>query len=146
MPVIEFHLVAGQVSAEQSQRLLREATARYADVLGSPPERVRAFITLREPGLVAVGGEPVLRSGVRTAYFTCLMMAGRPAAQRTAALTQLTDVIVDVLDVPRDQVRGRVVEVAPQDWAIGGQPAAQVRSEEIRARADQAGSGGEEGS
>lgn len=135
MPVVEFHLVAGLATAQQCEQLLAEATARYAEVLASPPERVRAFITLREPAQVAVGGVPVSRSGVHAPYFTCLMMAGRPAEQRVAALSALTDVVVEVLGVPRDVVRGRAVLVAPEDWAIGGSPAAQVRADEVAARA-----------
>jgi phenylpyruvate tautomerase PptA (4-oxalocrotonate tautomerase family) len=134
MPVVEFHLLAGQADAAQCERLLVEGTARYAEVLASPPERVRAFITVREPHLVAVGGVPASRSGVHAPYVTCLMLQGRPVDQGPAALAALTDLLVEVLGVPRELVRGQVLWVAPQDWAIGGIPAAEVRAEEVQGR------------
>lgn len=134
MPVVEFHLVAGQVTAEQAERLLTEGTARYAETLASPIDRIRAFVTLRDPAHVSVGGIPASRSGVHAPYVTCVMMANRPLEQRQAALAALTDLVVEVLGVPADVVRARAELVAPEDWAIAGVPASVARAAEMRAR------------
>jgi 4-oxalocrotonate tautomerase len=135
MPIVEFHLVAGEHSTAEQERLLREASTLYAAVLGSPVERVRALATLYPPTLAAVGGETVARGGAPAPYFTFLMLEGRPAEQRRRLLAGFTDLLVDLLGVPRELVRGRCVRLDPEDWAIGGTPASAARSDEIRARA-----------
>ena len=76
-------------------------------------------------------------SGVDAPYFTAIVLAGRPAAQRQALLEALTAVIVDALGVAPDAVRGQIVEVLPENWGIAGRPASAVRSGEIAARAAQ---------
>ncbi len=64
------------------------------------------------------------------------MLAGRPRAQREELAARFTDLIVDLLGVPRSAVRGRIIEVDPANWFIGGHSAAGVRADEIAARAD----------
>ena len=63
------------------------------------------------------------------------MLEGRPAEQRRRLLGAFTDIIVDTLRVDRRAVRGRIIQVSPDDWAIGGVPASSVRGAEIAARA-----------
>ena len=54
--------------------------------------------------------------------------------QRHRLLAELTDLLVGVLGVDRGRVRGRIVRVDPEDWAIGAVPASAARRDEIAAR------------
>ena len=125
------HLLAGEHAAAQVAELLERMSARYAEVLASPLERVRAYVTPHQPEHWATGGV----AGVEAPYFTAIVLEGRPAEQRRTLLGALTDIIVDILGVERRAVRGRIIQVSPDDWAIGGVPASSVRSTEIASRA-----------
>src|ERR1700750_2433723 len=131
MPILELHLVEGEHTLAQHAELLARMSTRYAEVLESPLERVRAYITLHRPEHWATGGSP----GVEAPYFTAIVLEGRPAEQRRRLLGAFTDIIVDTLRVDRRAVRGRIIQVSPDDWAIGGVPASSVRGAEIAARA-----------
>lgn len=135
MPVAHFHLPSGAATPEQERQLLIEASQVYAAVLDSPIERVRTFLVHHEATRMAVAGQIVADSGVVAPYFTAIVLAGRPVAQRQRLLLAFTDLIVGVLGVDRTAVRGRIIEVAPENWGIGGQPASGARAEEIAARA-----------
>ncbi|HNP56604.1 MAG TPA: tautomerase family protein [Gordonia sp. (in: high G+C Gram-positive bacteria)] len=135
MPVAHFHIPAGRFTAAQERKLLIDASTTYSRVLDSPIERVRVFVVRYDPSCVAVAGH--VDSGVDAPYFTAIVLAGRPAAQRQALLEALTAVIVDALGVAPDAVRGQIVEVLPENWGIAGRPASAVRSGEIAARAAQ---------
>lgn len=137
MPIVTVHLLEGRHAAGQVTTLLSALTERYAAILESPPERVRAFARMHPPDLWLTGGQP----GRSAPYFTALVLAGRPVAQRHRLLADFTDLIVDVLGVERAAVRGRIVPVDPDDWGIGGVPASAARRAEIDARAA-AGDGG----
>ena len=117
--------------------LLIVMSRRYAAVLESPVERVRAFLVLHDACHCAVGGSAPDADDEATAapYFTALVLEGRPVEQRHRLLGELTDAIVDVLGVERGRVRGRIVQVPPDDWGIGGVPAAEARRAEIASRA-----------
>lgn len=131
MPIVEVHLLEGAHTAAQHTALLDALSRRYAEVLDSPLERIRAFLVLHRPEHWATGGE----AGVEAPYFTALVLEGRPAEQRHRLLGAFTDVLVDVLRVERSLVRGRIVPVHPDDWGIGGVPASAARRTEISARA-----------
>ena len=130
MPILEVHLVEGEHSTAQHTELLARMSARYAEVLESPLERIRAYITLHRREHWATGGV----AGVEAPYFTAIVLEGRPAEQRRRLLGAFTDIIVDTLRVDRRVVRGRLIQVSPDDWAIGGVQASSVRSTEIAAR------------
>jgi len=131
VPIVEVHLVEGDHTAAEHARLLALLSRRYAEVLASPLERVRASITLHRPEHWAVGGET---GGPPAPYFTAIVLEGRPVEQRRRLLSGFTDILVDVLGVTRSRVRGRIVQVHPDDWAIGGVPASAARQDEIAAR------------
>ncbi|NMH95791.1 tautomerase family protein [Pseudonocardia acidicola] len=135
MPIVTVHLVEGQHTRDQHARLLTELSARYAAVLDSPIERVRALITLHGPHEWAAAGVPATAGPAPAPYFTALVLEGRPLEQRHRLLTEFTDIIVDVLGVDRGVVRGRIIRVDPDDWGIGGVPASAARRAEIAARA-----------
>jgi phenylpyruvate tautomerase PptA (4-oxalocrotonate tautomerase family) len=130
MPILEVHLVEGAHTSTQHAELLRALSLRYAEVLESPLERVRAYLTLHRPEHWVTGGEP----GRATPYFTAIVLEGRPAEQRHRLLGAFTDILVDVLGVERRDVRGRIIQVPPDDWGIGGVPAGAARRDEIAAR------------
>ena len=131
MPILEVHLVEGVHAAAQVAELLTRMSACYAEVLESPLERVRAYVTLHEPAHWATGGV----AGVEAPYFTAIVLEGRSAEQRHRLLGAFTDILVDTLGVDRRGVRGRIIPVSPDDWAIGGAPASSARAAEIAARA-----------
>ncbi|MHC1562599.1 tautomerase family protein [Actinomycetospora sp. C-140] len=132
MPILEVHLVEGDHSPAEHQRLLEQMSRRYAEVLASPIERVRAYLTLHAREHWAVGGET---GGAPAPYFTAIVLEGRPVEQRHRLLADFTDIVVDVLGAARERVRGRIIQVPPDDWAIGGVPASGARRDEIAARA-----------
>lgn len=63
-------------------------------------------------------------------------MGGRPVEQHHRVLRLFTDLIVEVLGVDPNVVRGWVTAVDPDSWSIAGEPASQVRAAEIAARAE----------
>ena len=134
MPVAHFHLPSGVVTAAQENRLLREACTAYSRVLDSPIERVRAFIVHYDSTQVAVAGEIVADGAAIAPYFTAIVLAGRPAAQRQELLGAFTGLLVEILGVDRALVRGQIIEVAPENWGIGGVAASGVRADEIAGR------------
>lgn len=138
MPVLEFHLVEGQQSAEQCERLLAQSSRLYAEVLKSPLDRVRAFIQLHPPHLFATGGVPVSRGGVAAPVFHFIVLEGRPLEEQHRLLSGFTDLLVEILGVERSLVRSGCWPIAPDGWGIGGVPASVLRSAEVKARADAA--------
>ena len=131
MPILEVHLVEGEHAVAQVAALLERMSTRYAEVLESPLERIRAYVTLHRPEQWTTGGV----AGVEAPYFTAIVLEGRSAEQRRRLLGAVTDIIVDTLGVDRRAVRGRIIQVSPDDWAIGGVPASAVRGAEIAGRA-----------
>ena len=136
MPILNFHLVDGHYSQAQHERLLVESSRFFAEVLRCPIERVRVFITLHRPELFAVAGELCSRGGGQAPYFTFITLEGRSLEDRQRLLRGFTDLVVDILQVDRNVVRGGIVPVMPENWAIGGEAASATRAEEIRARAE----------
>lgn len=136
MPILNFHLVEGQYTQAQHERLLLESSQFFADVLCSPIDRVRAFIALYRPELTAVAGQMVSTSQQQAPYFTFVVLEGRPLDERQRLLAGFTDIVVDVLKVKRELVRGGITLIHPENWAIGGRPASQLRQDEVRARAE----------
>ncbi|WP_066903593.1 tautomerase family protein [Millisia brevis] len=137
MPVAQFHLPSAAFDPERRRELLVRASAGYARILDSPIERVRVLLVDYPPADIAVGGVVGSEPGPETAapYFTAVVLAGRPAQQRAELLGHFTDLLVEILGVDRSGVRGRIIEVEPDNWGIAGTPAARVRSEEIARRA-----------
>ena len=134
MPVVNFHLVGLQTTPEQDERLLTEASKLYSEVLRSPIERVRAFITFHPAAQFAVAGDLVSHNGLHAPYFDFIVLEGRPVEDRHRLMAGFTDLLVDILDVRRDLVRGSCRRIEPQDWSIGGVPANVLRAEEIAVR------------
>lgn len=118
MPILEVHLVEGMHTPAKHAELLRTLSARCAEVLEAPLDRVRAFVTLHRPDHWATAGVPA--SGQSAPYFTATLLEGCPADVRRRLLGAFTDILVDVLGVDRRLVHGEIVPVQPDDWAVGG--------------------------
>ncbi|MEV8195381.1 tautomerase family protein [Rhodococcus pyridinivorans] len=135
MPVAHFHLVDGVYTSDQHRRLLIEASRAYAEVLGAPMDRVRMFIVRYSPEDVATAGTIVSDGGVAAPYFTAVVLAGRPVEQRQELAARFTNLIVEILGSTKEPVRGRIIEVDPENWSIAGTSAATLRADEIATRA-----------
>lgn len=138
MPVLEYHLAENQYSDDRCERLLVESSRLYAEVLQCPMDRVRVFIHLHKPSMVAVAGIPMIRGGVSAPYFHFLVLEGRSLEERHRLLTGFSDLVVNILGADRSFVRGGCWPIPPENWAIGGVPASVLRAEEVEARAETA--------
>lgn len=139
MPIIQYHLVEGQYTDEQLEHLMVESSRTFAEVLRCPVDRTRVFIHGYPPGRATVGGVPVSRNPQRAPYFEFVVLEGRSLEDRQKLLVAFTDLVVQILQVDRAMVRGSVQTVHPENWAIGGVPAAVARQAEVAARAGSAG-------
>lgn len=139
MPVVNFHIVREACSAEQRDRLLKGASQLYSEVLSSPMERVRAFITLRSAEECAVAGDTVSNNHLHAPFFEFIVLEGRSLDERQQLMSGFTSLLASTLDVDPGLVRGRCIRVHPQDWCIGGAGADRVREQEIAKRAAEQG-------
>lgn len=135
MPIVTYYLVAGAHSDDAIGDLLTKSCALFAEVLSSPVDRVRAFVQEVRPQVACIGGELVSAGASEAPYFHFMLLEGRPLEQRQRLLRGFTDLLVDCLGIERARVRGGMWLVAPEHWAIGGEPAAGLRADEIAARA-----------
>jgi phenylpyruvate tautomerase PptA (4-oxalocrotonate tautomerase family) len=124
MLLLELHLVEGVHTPAQHAELLARASARGAEVLGAPLDRVRACLALHRPEHWATGGVV----GVEAPCFTALVLDGVAPGRRRRLLEAVTDLLVDVVGADRRLVRGRIVRVHPDDWADGGVPVGAART------------------
>lgn len=63
------------------------------------------------------------------------ILQGRSTAQKHRLLREITAVVSEVLEAPKERVRVCINEVDPDCWGIAGEPASVVRAAEIKARA-----------
>jgi len=135
MPVLHIHLSRGQHQAASVGELLLACSHLFAEVLEAPLDRVRVFACEYDPAQVCQGGQLVSAGAPPAPYFSFVVLQGRSLEERQRLLAGFTDLIVEHLGVERSRVRGSVQTIAPDDWAIGGQPASRLRQAEISARA-----------
>lgn len=134
MPIVEYRVVAGRHTDAELGELLRRSCTLFAEVLGAPIGRVRAVATEYRPELMCVGGELVSSSAPEAVYFSFFLLAGRPVEHQQRLLAGFTDLAVECLGAVRELVRGGVVTVTPDEWAIAGVPASEARRAEVQAR------------
>jgi len=134
MPVVTFHLVDNETNNAKAEELLQGACALYAEVLEAPIERIRAFITMHRAEHFLVHGQLCSKNGVNSPFFDFIIMNGRPIELHNRLMAGFTDLLVDVLGVKRDDVRGICRRVEPEDWCISGVPASEARKAEVEAR------------
>ena len=134
MPLVTYHLVEDQLTDYQSEKLLLKGAELYAEILGSPVERVRALINTYQAKRALVGGRVLFAGEQGAPYFEFIVLEGRPDDQIKRLMTGFTDLLVETLGVERSVIRGRCVRVSPEDWGIAGKFAAELRAQEIEAR------------
>lgn len=134
MPILNIHLVQDRFDAATVQTLLLRCSEAFAAGLRCPVERVRVFVTEHRPDLYCVGGKFVSDGAVAAPYFSFMVLEGRSLEDRQNLLRIFTDIIVEMLDVPRESVRGGVVPVSPENWSVAGVPASVLRQSEIEER------------
>jgi 4-oxalocrotonate tautomerase family enzyme len=135
VPVAHFYLTS--CTDDQQARILQEGSARYAALLQAPMDRVRVFVHRHPATGMATAGRAVSETGLHAPFVTALVLQGRPVDLRHRLIAELTDLVVEVLDVDRALVRVHVTEVDPDGWGIGGIAAAVVRRDEIAARSQE---------
>lgn len=135
MPIVNFHLIEGMTLFEQDEKLLVGACRLYAEVLRSPMARVRAFITSHRAQQFAVSGDLVVNNNLHAPYFEFIVLDGRSVEERHRLLAGFTDLLVEIMGVRRELVRGSCRRIDPEDWAIGGEPASILRKNEVEERA-----------
>lgn len=135
MPIVTYHLVAGQHDDADVSELLRRSCLLFAEVLDCPVDRVRALAEEHRPELACLGGELASEGAAPAPYFHFMLLEGRPLEHAQRLLAGFTDLLVEVLGTPRDRVRGGMWTVEPTRWAIGGRVASEARAAEVAARA-----------
>lgn len=138
MPILHVHLVEGNQNQAQIDTLMLRCSAYYAEVLACPIDRVRVFVHEYPANRACIGGVLAAEGAPAAPFFTTLALEGRSLEDRQQLLAGFTDIIVEVLHCDRSWVRGQVVIANPENWAIAGVPASEVRKAEIAARAEKA--------
>lgn len=138
MPIVTFHLAEDAASDAQCAELMAQASQAYAEILESPIERVRVFINFYPAKGLAVGGKALPNDSKGAPFFEYLVLQGRPLSQRQTLMTSFTSLLADTLGIDKGLVRGRCIQLDPQDWGIGGTLASELRKKEIDSRAQKA--------
>lgn len=141
MPVANIHVLAGH-PRPVLKKMLREASATLAEVIGSPIDRLQVWVTEVDPELYVIAGEPadeVLqqrpRGEVEIPFIRMALMEGRPVELLHEVMTALSEVVARNLGGDPKRVRVQIDHVAPDRWAIGGVPASVSRAKELALRA-----------
>ena len=61
------------------------------------------------------------------------IIEGRPASAKRALIEQVTNAVVDTMDVKPAQVRVLITELKPEHWAIGGVPTSERSAAAVHA-------------
>jgi len=134
MPVMQIHITRGCHAPSKVEELLVRCSHHFAQVLECPVDRIRVYAIEHPPERCCVGGKLVSDGGTVAPYLSFVLMEGRPDATKHKLMAGFTDLIEEILKVPRGVIRGGIVPVAPEDWSIAGVPASEVRQAEIDAR------------
>ena len=133
MPILNIHLVASHHAPDKIETLLIKCSALFAEVLNSPVDRIRAYVTEYPAQRACIGGK-MGGEAEPAPFFTFYVLEGRSLEDRQRLLVGFVDLIADVLAVDRSRIRGCAESISPEDWTIGGTPASVVRQAEIEAR------------
>lgn len=136
MPVVHFHLSESSASEAQCRELLEFASQEYARVLQAPMDRVRGFITTHSAHEMALNGKSLQVGEIGAPFFEAIVLRGRTIELRLELMQVFTKGIAKILAIDESIVRGRIIQVDPDDWCIAGNTAAEIRKDEIAARAN----------
>jgi len=140
MPIANIHVLAGHPRPVLKQ-LLREVSATYAEVTGSPMDRLQVWITEIDPELYAIAGVPADeclaqgdRADLEIPLVRLVLLADRPMSQVHDAIREVSATVARVLGGDPDRVRVEVQPVEAARWGIGGVPATIKRAADLAAR------------
>ncbi|GAC06220.1 tautomerase family protein [Paraglaciecola chathamensis] len=136
MPLVNFNLLKSDVCESQIERLIKQSSELYADVLECPIERVRIYINLFDRAHVGVAGDLVAFNHINAPYFDFIVLDGRSLDQRRRLAEGFTDLLVSIFAVDKSLIRGSCRKILPEDWSIGGILASELRKNEIQNRAE----------
>ena len=135
MPIVTFHLAEQSCSEADAAQLITDASELYSRVLSAPMERVRVFINYYPANALGVAGKPLTSGHKGAPFFEAIVLSGRPKEQRHELMLGFSRLVAAALSVEQSVVRGRIIQIDPDDWSIGGIPAAEMRKQEIADRA-----------
>ncbi len=140
MPVAHIRVLKGHTRA-QLRQLVTDVSNTVARILQAPKDRLEVWVTEIDPDLWGVCAEPASdvlarepMESVEMPFIQMVLMSGRSKAQYHALIADITDVVAGILGTRKERIRVHIAETQPDNWGIGGVPAAIVRAAEIRAR------------
>jgi len=131
MPLIQIDVMQG-LNEAQITALVEQVPARYAELIEAPPARIRAIVNEVPASHWRVGGKAEPEP---TPLIRIELMRGRPPEVLSRIMTELSDLVAELLEIPVSRTRLLIREIEPDLWAIGGVPASVARADEVAARA-----------
>ncbi len=130
MPFLRVDL-AGPVEPELKRALLVGTAELFAEITGSPLERIRTQVHELPADSFALGGIPIGDSGMQAPFITLDLFRGRPSEQHRELVERIPALVADLVGCPIELTRLRINEVDPERWGIGGVQASELRRREI---------------
>lgn len=138
MPVVMFQVPEAVSSDEAAQSITRAACELLGQVLEAPSDRIRAYMTTLPNTHVCAGGDVVSASGVPAPFYQFFVLADRSAVQVSALHEGFAALLAEHLKIDRSIIRGTCIRISPDDWAIAGKPASEIRKAELDKRKEEA--------
>jgi 4-oxalocrotonate tautomerase family enzyme len=131
MPLIQIDVMQG-LDEGQITALVELVPARYAELIEAPMARIRAIVNEVPASHWRVGGKAEPEP---TPLIRIELMRGRPPELLNRIMTEISDLVAEILAIPVSRTRLLIREIEPELWAIGGVPATLARADEVAARA-----------
>jgi 4-oxalocrotonate tautomerase len=126
--------LAGPIAPELKTALLRRTAELFAEITGSPVDRIRTQVHELDADSFAVGGIAIAESGVQAPFITLDLLEGRPRTQHAALVDRMSSLVAELVGVPLERVRLRINEVKTTNWGIAGVQASELRRAEVESR------------
>ncbi len=110
MPLYRCAVLEGSTSEAQRARIAKEVVRIHCDTTGAPPSFVHAFFSEAPAEKLPPGKSAFVLGSIR---------AGRTDAQKAQIVSELTDVVAEVLGAERNAVGVATVDV-PSKWNMEG--------------------------
>ncbi len=110
MPLYRCAVSQGLTTEEQRARIAKEIVRIHCDVTGAPPSFVHAFFAETSPGELPEGKVAFVLGSIRW---------GRTDDQKARIVSELSDVVANVLGRELDEVGVATVDV-PSKWNMEG--------------------------
>tara|TARA_Y100001949_G_scaffold43806_1_gene35949 strand:- start:737 stop:1153 length:417 start_codon:yes stop_codon:yes gene_type:complete len=134
MPVVMFQVPESVSSAEVSQTITRTACDLFAEVLEAPSNRIRAYLSTYPDTGICAGGNVLAAGGDPAPFYQFYVLADRSPELVSRLHAAFTGLLAESLQVDVSIIRGVCHRISPDDWAIAGKPASEIRKAEIEGR------------